>query len=208
MDKKGQIYILSAVIIAFIIYVIFTPSNIIRKSSEPSNFYDIAKNFERESAHFLNALITSNDPIYDEFLEFTVLFTSFSKTKNPEAGLVYTFVYDDVLYIGNYAEDTLEVNAEGRRITVEGCLSDIDTSFSIGGLELEIPDVDLGHYRQCLVEVPLTYQLETIDLTLIEPDGSRTEFSADFGENNPDLMIVAKEKQGASRRIYEKDAFI
>ena len=130
MDKRGQIYLVSALIIVFILYIILTPSNIIKKTTESSNFEDISKNFDRESSRFMNILIGKKQAVYDSFLNFTILFTSYSKTKNPDFGLIYTFAYDNKLYFGNYAADRATFEAGTQKTIIDGCLSNIQTSFS------------------------------------------------------------------------------
>ena len=210
MDKRGQLYIMSAIIIAFILYIIITPSNIIKKTTETSNFQEIAKNFDRESSKFLNSLIKKKQDIYDSFLNFTILFTSYSKTKNPNFGLIYAFIKDNKLYIGNYLQDEATFKYSSHQTTIKGCLDQIKTSFSVAGLDVGIPNVNILNYQDCLKEIPITpSSTNEISITITEPDtGSITTFKTEISENNPDLIIISKEKKDNIRRIYTKGKFI
>jgi len=210
MDKRGQIYLVSALIIVFILYIILTPSNIIKKTTESSNFEDISKNFDRESSRFMNILIGKKQAVYDSFLNFTILFTSYSKTKNPDFGLIYTFAYDNKLYFGNYAADRATFEAGTQKTIIDGCLSNIQTSFSAAGLQLSIPNVNLGVFKQCLKEVPTPPGFtDTIMITIEELNtNSTTKFTTEISPNNPDIVIISKEKKGNTRRIYTKGKFI
>ncbi len=209
-NKRGQIYLVSALIIIFILYVILTPSNIIKETTESSNVEEIAKNFDRESATFLNILIETNQPVYDAFLNFTLLFTSYAKTKNPDFGLLYTFIYNNKLYLGNYAHDQTIFTMGNQHTTINGCLAAIKTSFSTAGLNVNVPNVAISNYQHCLRELPLQEGFSnTMDITIHELDtGMTTTFTTELTPNNPDLIIISKEKKGNVRRIYTKGKFI
>lgn len=207
MNTRGQMYILSALIIAFILYTILTPSNVVKRATETSNFYEIAENFDQESALFLDYLIESQQPVYDAFLNFTLLFTSYTKTKNQHVGLLYSFVKDDVLYLANYGEDTAVFTVETMPYVVEGCLKDVGTSLSIAGLDIAVDDVDLSSYRSCLVEVAVPKDFSsTLGITLLEGE-EKVQFATDMARH-PDLIIISREKSGETRRVYTKGTFI
>ena len=201
---------MAAVIIAFVLYVILTPSNIVKETTGTSNFQEIATNFDRESAHFLNDVIEQNQPVYNSFLNFTTLFTSYSKTKNADFGLIYSFVYKDKIYFGNYAEDRVTFTAGNQHVTINGCLYDVQTSFSIGGLNMAIPNVDIMSYQHCLQELPIPPNFHnTVTMAILELGTNvTTTFTTEVAKNNPDLVIISKEKKGNIRRIYTKGKFI
>lgn len=211
MNKRGQIYLVSALILVFILYMILTPTNIIKKTTESSNFEQIAKNFDRESAHFLNALIKPDQPVKDAMLNFTILFSSYAKTKNPDFGLIYTFMYNDKLYLANYAQDRVTFATDDTQLaSINGCLAQIKTSFSTTGLNIDIPNVNIGTYQSCLKELPVPGSFDdTIIMTIQELDtGMNTTFTSEITPYNPDLIIISKEKKGNVRRIYTKGKFI
>jgi len=203
MNKRGQLYIMAALILMGVLYTLLMPSNIIKKTTETSNMEEIAVNFDRESTHFLNSLIISNQPIFDAFLNFTVLFTSYTKTKNQDVGMIYTFVHQNKLYIGNYGEDTLKVTTGSSTTLLPGCLTDVDTSFSLAGLDIAIPDVDLGTFQSCLKGVPLPSDYDQhLKMTITEPDtGSSIALNTETAPKNPDLIIISKEKTANTRRV-------
>ena len=210
MNKRGQLYLMSALILMGVLYTLLTPSNIIKKTTEASNMQDIAINFDRESTHFLNSLITTNQPIFDAFLNFTVLFSSYAKTKNQDVGMIYTFVHQNKLYIGNYAEDTVVVTTGSSTTIMNGCLADVDTSFSLAGLNIAIQDVDLGTFQSCLKGVPLSSDFDQkLTIKITEPDtGSSITLKTETAPKNPDLIIISKEKTANTRRVYTKGKFI
>lgn len=201
---------MSALIIAFILYIIFTPANVILTTTESSNFEEIAQNFERESAAFLNYLIEHKQPVYDAFLNFTLLFTSYSKTKNPDFGLIYVFAQEGDLYLGNYAQDRVTFMVGSQLVTIDGCLDSVKTSFSVAGLQMDIPQVNVLNYKHCLEKVMLPAGFdEAVGMKLEELDtGMITQFTVEVTPSHPDLVILSKEKKGNVRRVYTKGKFI
>jgi len=210
MDKRGQLYLVSALIIAFVVYIILSPSNVVKTSVESSNFEAIAKNFDRESARFLNTLFAQKQWVYDAFLNFTILFTSYAKTKNPDVGVVYTFAHEGKLYFGNYAKDQVTFEAGGVTVIVQGCLDKIATSISAAGLNIAAPQIAVGTYQQCLKEIPVPGGFNhLVSIIVLEQDtGLSTSFVTEVTPSHPDLILISKEKKGSERRIYTKGRFI
>ena len=118
MKKRGQIYILAALILIFVIFILVSQSNVIRELVLENDFERLTKNYEAESSRFVNSLLAAKENISDKFLEFTIYFTSYSKTQNPDFGLIYLFDYDNKLHIGNYLNESIKIQTE--RIVVDG----------------------------------------------------------------------------------------
>ena len=138
MNKRGQIYILAALIIVFVLYTLYKETNIVKESIIEDDFREISKNYELESSRFLNQLIQSNSDVRSSFINFTVLFTSYAKTKNPNFGLIYSFLYQNKLYIGNYMDTNINFNFGSSNYNLNGCYAQINASVSIAGLNLAI----------------------------------------------------------------------
>lgn len=206
MDKRGQLYIIAALIIGFIIFIVITPVNIVKPAMSEDNFQEIGKNFERESAKFLNRLIESDSNTEKAFLNFTILFTSYAKTKNPDFGLLYLFIYNDKLYVGNYLHDRIIVDYQGSH-TLDGCFSKIQAEFAIAGLTLNIPNLNLNLVQNCLLTINAGVS-NRVGIGIIEPNNTRVDFRVDVTMGNPDVVIVAKEKKGNVRRIFTKGKFL
>jgi len=206
MDKRGQLYIIAALIIGFIIFIVITPVNIVKQAEPEDNFQEIGKNFETESAKFLNRLIESDSNIERAFLNFTVLFTSYAKTKNPDFGLLFLFIYNDKLYVGNYLHDRIIVNYQGSH-PLNGCFSQIKAEFAVAGLTLNVPNLNLNLVQNCLLAINAVTN-NRVGIEIIEPNNTRVDFRIDVVKGNPDVVIVAKEKKGNTRRIFTKGRFL
>ncbi len=208
MNKRGQLYILVALIIGFIIYVLLTPSNIVRTSIEESDFEELSKNYELESAKLINEVISQNQNIKDIFRNFTILFTSYSKTKNPDFELVYAFIFNETLFLGNYLEtgDRIKFNYTGisTPIYLYGCFGDVPVSISIAGLSLSISGVDMSNIAQCTFSGKIN-PFDTKKLLDFEIENVRYE--VELSTNSPEIIIVTKEQQGKDRKVYAKGKF-
>ncbi len=206
MDKRGQLYIIAALIIGFIIFIIITPVNVTKQTELGDNFEEIGKNFEVESAKFLNSLIGANLNVEKAFLNFTVLFTSYAKTKNPDFGLLYLFMYNEKLYVGNYLHDRIAVDYQGTH-QLSGCFSRIRDEFAIAGLTLSVQNLDLSLVQDCSLMINAGTS-NRVGVKIIEPNSTIVDFRIDAVRGNPDVVIVAKEKMGNVRKIYTKGKFL
>src|SRR3989344_529542 len=136
--KRGQVYLLAVIILAFVIYTLYTETNTIQEAIVEDDFEQLTLNYERESAKLINYLLANNiknsNDIQDYFTMFTTTFTAYSKTKNPNFGLLYLFDYQNNLYIGNYLEEDVDVEHEGTSSNdIKGCLQQIPAGFKLAG---------------------------------------------------------------------------
>ncbi len=199
MQKKGQVYLLAALIIGFILFLLATQTNIVKKITIDDNFEEISKNYERESANFVNSLLVNPSiNIEKEFTKFTVLFTSFAKTKNPEFGLVYAFLHQGNVYLGNYLDTTIAITTATPPKIIQGCYALVDTSVSIAGLTLSTSGISLGRFSQC-------------NATFAAPPGNKIKIEIDsidyeliLTEDAPDIMIISRETKDNQRKIFIK----
>ena len=204
MQKRGQIYLLAALIIGFLLFTLVLETNIVRQTVIEDDFELLSKNYEIESAKFMNNMLkTTSGDLTKDFLRFTVLFSSFAKTKNPEFGLIYAFTYKDKLYVGNYLDTDITVTNAGSNPTVlKGCYQKIDTSVSIAGLKVNTPQINVGQYTQCsLTEgIPTDNKLRFMiqDIT----------YEVNLNVDHPEVIIVSRETKGDQRKVFVKGNFL
>ena len=96
MDKRGQFYILGAIIIVIVLYSLATKVNVIEEQQPLVNFKDIANNYIKESIQTINyALYTDSPDSSAEISSFTDDFISYIRARNPRTGLVYVYSEGD-----------------------------------------------------------------------------------------------------------------
>lgn len=197
--KKGQVYLLAALILGFIPFLLATQTNIVRKIIIEDDFEELSKNYERESASFVNSLlINPSANIEKEFTKFTVLFTSFAKTKNPEFGLVYAFLHQGKVYLGNYLDTAITITTPAPKKIIWGCYAAVDTSVSLAGLTIPTSSISLGKFSAC-------------NATFAAPPGNNIKLDIDaisyellLAEDAPDIMIISRETKDNQRKVFIK----
>ena len=199
MQKRGQIYLLAALIIGFILFLLAAQTNIIKKITIEDDFEELSKNYERESANFVNSLLSNPTAnIEKEFAKFTVLFTSSAKTKNPEFGLVYAFLHQGNVYIGNYLDTKINLLTILPPKTIPGCYALIETSVSLAGLTIPTSGISLGKFSQCnaVFTAPpsnkIKIEIESIVYELL------------LAEDAPDIMMISRETKDNQRKVFIK----
>ncbi len=195
--KKGQVYLLAVIIMGFLIYTMLLPVNFLKTSEIDDDFQEISKNYQLESAKLLNELLNTQnlnqDFVEGRFLNFTVAFTSYSKSKNPNFGLVYAFPFNNKVFLGNYADSPLNYTQTDQ---IQGCLSDVTAAISLLGIDVSSPDIDVGTYTDCMTSI--TYPLnDKLDLIL-----DNSEYSFTLSDSTSNLIIINKESIEGDVKIF------
>ena len=217
MQKKGQVYILAVIILAFIIYTLFTDTNIVKPTIVEDDFTALATNYGVESAKLVNYLLSKNinnaGDIRNNFTLFTTTFTSYSKTKNPAFGLLYLFHYQDRLYIGNYLEEEATITVDDEEKIITGCLRTIPAGFKLAGATIHVGIEDVDLYTQntpcvqsiAVLDVDFTYP---VDISIADAEGTNSLYTTSITKGKPDVVIISREKKDNTRRVYTKGKFM
>ena len=54
MQKRGQVYLLTVIILAFVIYLLYTDTNVVKRTILDDDFEELSQNYDVESAKFVN----------------------------------------------------------------------------------------------------------------------------------------------------------
>ena len=217
--KRGQVYLLAVIILAFIIYNLYSQTNTVKEAIVEDDFEQLALNYERESAKFINYLlaqdITNQNDIKKRFTDFTTTFTAYSKTKNPDFGLLYLFDYKNKLYIGNYLEEPATVDNEATSSgTIKGCLRIIPAGFRLAGavigVGVEEQDIQNINNNDCITILSNAGEEYTypIIITITEEDETTSTYEAQITKGKPDIVIVSRETKDNTRKVYTKGKFM
>lgn len=131
MSKRGQIYILAALLLAAVIYSLSTVVNVVEQEEIKGDFKSLARNYEIESSKLINSVVQSGGNVSESFVNFTFLFTSYSKSKTLGFNIFYALIYGESLFIGNFMDEEANVyvpcptkaSCSGSSLTIPGCLS-------------------------------------------------------------------------------------
>jgi len=200
--KKGQVYLLAAIIIGLLLFTLVTPSNLVHQQVIDDDFEALSQNYQVESAKFLNEVLNQQNVdrrvINNSFLNFTIAFTSYSKTKNPNFGLIYAFPFGQGLFIGNYAQVPMDVTLLGTPVfSLEGCFDEVSTSVSVAGINLDVPGLTPSMYKDCTVFITTYPSDNTMDL-LIE----NVEYTFTLDKGRSDIIVVSRESLGDDVKVF------
>ncbi|MBS3163066.1 hypothetical protein J4427_00030 [Candidatus Woesearchaeota archaeon] len=141
MDKRGQFFILGAVIIAMALFVLMVRVNTYEEKILLEDFPDLSKNYESESIKVVNdALLNELDP-FVKLDEFTNGFVDYARTLDPNIGFIY--VYKDkngnskvVNYLSDEPADIY--GDDGSSSTFSNSDNSLnDVSLNLGGMEFK-----------------------------------------------------------------------
>ncbi len=179
-NKKGQIFLIAAVIFVIALYSIIIPYNTIRTYSSLQDFKEIKDNYQNEFPKVINwARYNGIDP--SSYLDqFTKDFLDEAKKQDPNFGLFYIFkdsegnvhivnsLNNKILNIEYSDPETGEktsIKLSNSQQNVEGeiCMNDLDCVDA----ETDLSNVDSGYYKFDIDNPP-----ETIKVILKNEDGS------------------------------------
>jgi len=110
MNKRGQFYIIMAIVVSLIIYSLYLPENKIEEVTLFEDFRDISLNYQTESPKVVNHYIYKN--LEDEDLKkaitnFTSDFLEQIQQKNPNVNLVFFLSNGTHVFIKSYFDNSI-----------------------------------------------------------------------------------------------------
>ena len=110
MNKRGQFYIIMAIVVSLIIYSLYLPENKIEEVTLFEDFRDISLNYQTESPKVVNHYIYKN--LEDEDLKkaitnFTSDFLEQIQQKNPNVNLAFFLSNGTHVFIKSYFDNSI-----------------------------------------------------------------------------------------------------
>ena len=116
--KRGQFFILAAVILAGIIISLGLTTNEVRVNREPENFYDFSYEVSKEAGVVLDHEIYYGFDDDVNLEDFVDLLAQDIRDKDPDANLIFIYGNTAEMILRNYGAET--VGAEGEDVTGGG----------------------------------------------------------------------------------------
>ena len=110
--NKGQLYILTAVILIAIAFSISQSRNILAPETG-STFDQLADNFKMEAPKMINNAIAEQRNATQQMMVFATSYVQYAKTRDNQFGLVYAFINDDDVFIHNIMGRSIQINYGG-----------------------------------------------------------------------------------------------
>ncbi len=204
MDKRGQIYILAAILLSVVIYSLSMIVNYVQQEEIKTEFKSLAENFEVEAPKLINSVLRNGEDPQESFTNFTFLFTSYAKTKSPNFKIFYALAYGDKVYFGNFMDDYItiynpcpsssEYCTQTEKISIPGCMSNISAQISFDGLVVELPTGWKDQFETLKDECVQSISVSGLENFCVEIKGNMYNLSIE--ENIPKIFSLSRLSTG------------
>lgn len=106
MNKRGQFYILAAVIIIGVIIGLGVAVNTAKAKTKPAKFYDMSDEFGKESYKVIDYSIANKEDVDSKIQNFTETYVEdYLKQNDPDAEVTFVFGDYDEVRVVNYTKN-------------------------------------------------------------------------------------------------------
>ncbi len=189
MNKRGQIYIVAALILSVVIFILISQTNFVQQILIEDDFEQISQNFDIESAKFMNNLLAGGEiDMLGEFTDFTGDFTDYVKIENPEFEFICVVEYLGEKYVGYFLQTDVVIGPVTLATeTIEGGIAEDEMSFTLsvtGDGEVE--------------KVTDTSSIVIGDM----------KYTLNIQPGAPQIVIISREEKGEQTKVYLNEEFI
>lgn len=135
MNKRGQFFILAAVIISIVVVSIVITKNVVRVNQDPTKFYYLSAGFKDESGRVIDYGIFTED---DKLKDFVNL--SLANTAQTDPNIEFFLIYGDESSITfeNYATEDVSISVGENYTLIPGANKVLTSQISFGNAKIEV----------------------------------------------------------------------
>lgn len=210
MNKRGQVYLIFSLIIGLVIFVLTSQSNLINIGPKDNSFKDISKNYNHESNKVIGSLIKegkTTDEISKQFTSFSVLFTQYSKSRNPSFGLIYILSYNNIVYVGNFLDKSIDLIDISNKVippSLQGCFSSVPVTIDYGNFRLD-DETNYKTFQQSACFRQVSAPQNKIELTIGDEE---VIYEIYIHPNQAEVVVISRERVRDDRLVFVEDEFI
>lgn len=217
MNKRGQIYLIAALITGLLIFVLTNQPNKISMSVHDEDFKLISQNYNQESSKFLSTMIntqTPSDKVSNRFRDFSIFFSQYSKTQNPSFGMIYFLNYDNNLYMGNFFDKEIKVDflREDGTIknskTLNGCYEYIKGDLKYGTAGSLKIFFDLGNFIDCVKTESFSQDDNKDKMVQFKIGKENIIYEVNLISGQPEVVVLSRENVAEDRKVFVEKQFI
>ncbi|MDI6737545.1 MAG: hypothetical protein QME12_03440 [Nanoarchaeota archaeon] len=204
-DKRGQVYVLAAIVMSIIIYGMVTISNRVVQESVASDFERISNNYAMETAKLVNSVAGKGDML-EAFKNFTVLFASYAKAQSPRFELISVFDSNQKLYIGNFLKEKIIItcndNLCDEALPLAGCYQKVSATLTFEGMGVPAT-VNMIEVAKCQTEIAYTTPIKYINIS-----AGNVAYQFRLEREQPDVIVVSWETNARQRKVFTRGNFV
>lgn len=189
MKKRGQLYILSAIIICVVLFGLGSRVNTIEKK-EVSDISEVSENYAVEGSEVINYGVNKDAAIMESFDEFTNNFAEYVKGKDPEIGFIYVLAHGDSTKVRN---DLKKEGLCGEDFCIQSC----DWGENGGTISIVGATTAVDIPTECVKEYSRGSRLD------LELNKVIHKFDTAYG--NPKVGVLFSKKEGNNVRIFTNE---
>ena len=131
MNKRGQFYIITVVVLSLALITVVTKVNTIKEPILFEDFSSLTKNYLKESKSVINHAILNKRDISQDLNLYTQQFLTEARKKNPNTGLVFIFSDGQTTEITNYLDSGIDYQNSSSLGANQGLINNVEVE--IGG---------------------------------------------------------------------------
>lgn len=202
-NERGQIYILVALVLAVVLFLLVTQTNIIKEKLMVDRFEQIASNYEIEGSKLINSLLSQErgeeikgkekeeEEETGRFFDFTDKFVEYTKTQDPDIGVVYILNYEEEVQVGNRLSTAIAVNEQ----KLGNC--EVTGEISIEGFPVGVS----GYIGGCIISLG---DISKVEIIVPGEGDTYTEYKFDIKKGTPQLQMVIRKDEENQTKVYYK----
>jgi hypothetical protein len=194
MNKRGQFYIVIALILSLTIYGVTYRVNTIEEPKVWEDFNDVSENYITQTAIVINGALKNKENVSENLDSFSAEYLGYAQKRNPNLGLLYIYSNGDTIALKNYLDETGTVGNQ----TVFGADQELvqDVTIRIGG-------------KDFIYKVPVTSENFGEDWSDIGLGNDPFNLSIagilhpfDLSGGNPEFKVIIRSPSGEDTEIY------
>jgi len=106
MNKRGQFYLIIAIVIAVAAFAITSRPNEVKEAVLFEDFEDVTNNYITESQYVVNNALETESNVETSLDTFTIEYLKYARQRSPDLQLLYVYSNGDQRKIYNYFDDS------------------------------------------------------------------------------------------------------
>lgn len=193
MNKRGQFYLIIAMILSLAVYGVTYRVNSIEEPIVWEDFDDVSQNYLTESVFVINNAIENKKQVNESLDEFTRAYLDYAKQRNPDLTLLYIYSNGDDILVQSYLDSISDVDGHDILGANQELIQDV--TIRVGGKEFiyKVP-VTSQNFGEGWTGVGLNNEPFNLSIAgIVHPFTLSTD--------NPELRVIVRTESGEQEAV-------